>query len=154
MTISPVLAWFLIGIACYSIELALPGFIIFFFGIGAWTVALALTFTQLSLTGQLILFLLASIASLVLLRTKIRSVFFGEANQQDDSVTVDHSEANGIVTEAIVPPGTGRVKYGGSFWTATAEKPIPVGAVVTILDKKNLTVTVRTLETDTENTNE
>jgi membrane protein implicated in regulation of membrane protease activity len=146
MPISPVLAWFLVGIACYVIELALPGFIIFFFGVGAWCVALVLALTNVSLAVQLIIFLVCSIVTLVLLRSRLRSVFLGGALEQDDSVNVDTAPATGTVTEDIVPPGMGRVKYGGSFWRAAADEKIPVGTVVDIVEKKDLIVKVRALE--------
>ncbi len=145
MSISPVLAWFLVGIACYAIELALPGFIIFFFGVGAWCVALVLAVTDVSLTVQLVIFLVCSLATLALLRSWLRSVFLGGSLEEGDSVNVDPAPAAGVVTEAIVPPAAGRVKYGGSSWKAVADEAIPIDTVVVIVEKKDLTVKVRTL---------
>jgi membrane protein implicated in regulation of membrane protease activity len=145
MDISPVLAWFLVGIGCYVVELALPGFIIFFFGIGAWCVALVLAMTDVSLTVQLVIFLVCSLITLGLLRSWLRSVFLGGAVEEDDSVNVDPAPATGIVTEAIVPPAAGRVKYGGSFWRAVADEAIAEDTVVVIVEKKDLTVKVRAL---------
>ena len=142
MDISPVLVWFLVGIGCYVIELVLPGFIIFFFGIGAWCVALVLAMTDVSLTVQLIIFLACSLATLILLRSWVRSVFLGGALEEDDSVNVDSAPATGIVTEVIVPPAAGRVKYGGSSWKAVADEEISVDTVVVIVEKKDLTVKV------------
>lgn len=142
MNISPVLAWFLVGIACYAIELALPGFIIFFFGVGAWCVALVLAMTDVSLTVQLIIFLVCSLITLGLLRSWLRSVFLGGVLEEDDSVNVDPAPATGVVTEAIVPPAVGRVKYGGSSWMAVADEAIALDTVVVIVEKKDLTVKV------------
>jgi len=153
MPISPVLAWFLVGIACYVVELALPGFIIFFFGVGAWCVALVLAVTDLSLTVQLMIFLACSLVTLGLLRSKLQSVFLGGALEQDDSVNVDSVPASGIVTEAVVPPAMGQVKYGGSFWRAVADEEIASGTVVDIVEKKDLTVKVRALRAGEEKKN-
>lgn len=150
MDISPVLAWFLVGIACYVIELALPGFIIFFFGIGAWCVALVLAMTDVSLSQQLIIFIVASLVTLALLRSRLRSVFLGSALEQDDSVNVDSAHATGTVSEAIVPPAMGQVKYGGTYWRAAADVELGVGTVVAIVEKKDLIVKVRALETGEE----
>lgn len=150
MPISPVLAWFLAGIVCYVIELALPGFIIFFFGIGAWCVALVLALIDVSLAQQLIIFIICSLVTLGLLRAKLRSVFLGDALEQDDSVNVDSAQATGTVSEAIVPPAMGRVKYGGTFWRAAADVEMAVGTVVDIVEKKDLIVKVRALETGEE----
>ena len=143
MSISPVLAWFLVGIVCYVVELVMPGFIIFFFGIGAWCVALVLVMTDVSLTVQLVIFLVCSLITLILLRAWVRSVFLGGALEQDDSVNVDPAPSTGVVTEAIVPPAAGRVKYGGSFWKAVADEAIAVDTVVIIMEKKDLTIKVR-----------
>ena len=153
MPVSPVLAWFLVGIACYVVELALPGFIIFFFGIGAWCVALVLAITDVSLSQQLIIFIVCSLITLALLRSRLRSVFSGGALEQDDSVNVDSAQATGTVTEVIIPPALGQVKYGGTFWRAGADEEITVGTVVEIVGKKDLTVNVRALETGEEHRN-
>jgi len=153
MPVSPVLAWFLVGIACYVIELALPGFIIFFFGIGAWCVALVLALSDVSLSQQLIIFIVCSLVTLALLRSRLRSVFSGGALEQDDSVNVDSAQATGTVTEAIVPPAMGQVKYGGTYWRAAADDEIAQDTVVEIVEKKDLIVKVRALETGEEHRN-
>jgi len=58
--------------------------------------------------------------------------------------------AVGEVIEAIAPPATGKVKYGGSFWLAAADQPIAVGTVVRILKKENLIVNVKPVATEGE----
>ena len=148
--VSPVLAWFLIGIVFYAIELVLPGFIVFFFGIGAWCTALAVYLMDISIAAQLGIFLLTSLVTLFLLRKYIQTVFIGSAQHDDASVQAKPVADTGIVTEDIVPPAKGRVKYGGSFWKAVAEEPISVGTTVKIVGQDNLEVTVRPLS-DTPN---
>jgi membrane protein implicated in regulation of membrane protease activity len=148
--ISPVLAWFLVGIFFYVIELVLPGFIIFFFGIGAWCTALAVYLLDFSTSAQLGVFLVTSLFTLFLLRKYLQSVFIGSVQQDDASVKAEPVADTGVVTEAISPPGTGRVKYGGSFWKAGAEEPISVGTTVKIISQDNLEVKVRPLSHSTE----
>lgn len=143
--LSPILFWFLLGIGFFVTELMLPGFIMFFFGIGAWCVAAMLAIATLSLNIQLTVFLVSSLISLFLLRARLRSVFFGSAIEENDSVNVDSAPATGVVTEAISPPAAGRVKYGGSSWQAVAEEPIPTGAVVEVVERKDLIIKVRRL---------
>lgn len=147
--ISPVLAWFLIGIAFYVVELVLPGFIVFFFGIGAWCTALAVYLADISLSGQLGVFLVTSLLTLFLLRKYIQTVFLGTAQDDDALVSATPVAETGVVTEDIVPPGNGRVKYGGSFWKAVADEPIPTGTTVKIISQDNLEVKVCLL-TDSE----
>ena len=145
MPISPVLAWFLIGILFFVIELVLPGFIVFFFGIGAWCAALAVYFSGFSLTSQLAVFIVCSLASLLLLRAYLRGVFLGKSQQEDDSVNVEPASATGVVIEEILPPAEGRVKYGGSFWRAVADEPVVPDTVVRIIEQNNLVVKVQPL---------
>ncbi len=141
--ISPVLAWFLIGIFFYVVELVLPGFVIFFFGIGAWCTALAVYLADISLSAQLGVFLITSLITLFLLRKYIQTVFIGSAQDDDASVRAQPVSDIGVVMEDIVPPGKGRVKYGGSFWKAVADEPIRSGTTVKIIGQDNLEVTVR-----------
>lgn len=145
MPVSPALTWFLIGIACYVIELVLPGFIVFFFGIGAWCVTLVLLIMDISLTTQLLVFLVCSLMTIGLLRSWMRTVFLGSSMSEDDSVTMDHDPATGVVTETIRPPAMGLVKYGGSFWRAVADEELGINTVVSIVEKKDLIVKVRKL---------
>lgn len=140
---SPILLWFLAGIGFFAIELILPGFIVFFFGLGAWCTSLTLYFFSPSLSGQLMIFMGTSLAALVLLRSWLSGIFHGEKLEQNDSTSVVPSGATGIVTESICPPSRGRVKYGGSFWQAEAEEPIEQGAVVTIIRQQDLLVYVK-----------
>ncbi|CAK8717548.1 NfeD-like C-terminal domain-containing protein [Candidatus Electronema halotolerans] len=148
--LSPVLIWFLLGIGFFVAELILPGFIMFFFGIGAWCVAAVLAMAGLSLNTQLSVFLVSSLISLFLLRSWLRSIFFGKETENSDSVNVDSAPATGVVTEAISPPARGRVKYGGSSWLSVADEPIPAGAVVAVVERKDLIIKVRRLDADKE----
>lgn len=148
--ISPVLAWFLIGILFYVVELVLPGFVVFFFGIGAWCTALAVYLADISISAQLGVFLVTSLVTLFLLRKYLQSVFIGSAQQDDASVKAQPVADTGIVEEDILPPGQGRVKYGGSFWKAVADEPISAGTTVKIISQNNLEVKVRPLSSGEE----
>ena len=143
---SPVLIWFILGIAFFVVELILPGFIVFFFGLGAWCTALVQYAHPLPLSGQLMVFLGASLVTLLLLRAWLRSVFLGASRREDDSITVEPDRGTGTVVEDIVPPASGRVKYGGTFWRAEAQQPIPSGTVVRIVAQKDLLVQVEPME--------
>ena len=143
---SPVLLWFLVGIGFFVVELAVPGFVIFFFGLGAWCAALAVYFFSPSLSGQLSMFLAASLVTLLLLRSWLRGVFSGFSRQEEDSVNVEPAASTGVVIEDIRPPARGRVKYGGSYWQAEAEEMIPTGTVVNIVEQNNLLVKVQPVE--------
>ena len=149
-SISPILAWFLVGIAFFVFELAVPGFIIFFFGFGAWCTALAVYLVDMQLSTQLSVFLVTSLLTLFLLRKYIQAVFIGSAQKDDPSVKAEPVAHTGIVTNDIIPPALGRVKFGGSFWKASADEPIHSGTAVRIVKQENLEVTVRPLSDNEE----
>lgn len=141
--VSPVLIWFLVGVVFFIIELAMPGFILFFFALGAWLTALTIFFIDISLTVQLIVFITSSLVCLFLFRALMRNIFFGKSRSEDDSLNASPTTATGVVIEEICPPRQGKIKYGGSFWQAEADVPIKVNTVVEIVEKKNLMVQVR-----------
>lgn len=142
LSFSPVLLWFLAGIVFLALELVLPGLIVFFFGIGAWCAALAVYLFPVPLTTQLLIFLVASLAALALLRSTLKKVFLGRTLDVDAMNSTVPADATGEVIDDIVPPATGTIKYAGSFWQATAEVPLSKGTIVRIVEKTNLTVKV------------
>jgi membrane protein implicated in regulation of membrane protease activity len=138
--------WFLIGLGMMVLELALPGFIVIFFGIGAWITA-AVTALNLTTTlnGQLLVFLTTSVASVLVLRRWLQGTLKGRVTRQTVSETKldDFVGHKAKVTVALSPEATeGRVEFRGTEWTATARKPISVGTTVRILAKDNLTLLV------------
>lgn len=145
----PVLSWFLFGIFCLVLELVMPGFFIFFFGLGAWCAALAGLVPHISMSAQILVFLVASIALLILLRAKFQKLFIGGARDVD---TNDDFVPQGDlveVVEDIVPPAAGKVKYGGSFWRAVSARPVASGERVRVVAKNNLILTVEAVQVET-----
>lgn len=141
-SLSPVLLWFLAGLFFFALELVLPGLIVFFFGIGAWCTALTVYLLPIPLANQLLVFLVASILAILLLRSTLKKVFLGRTLEVDAMEGGIPLGATGEVIEDILPPAAGKIKYGGSFWQATAEGPLHKGTIVQILEKSNLTVKV------------
>ncbi|MBU2548517.1 MAG: NfeD family protein [Proteobacteria bacterium] len=144
----PELVWFLFGLAMLLLEFAVPGLIIFFFGLGAWLVALICFFGDLSLNAQLILFLVSSVLLLALLRKKLRSLFYGpRAGFKNIEDPADEYVGRKVtVVSEIRPNVNGRVEFHGTDWEAAAEETIPVGTIVEILAKDNITFRVKPLK--------
>ncbi len=143
--IDPGLYWLIIGVMLFFLELALPGFVLFFFALGALITALAAWLFSISVVWQLGLFIAASLLSLFTLRNFIQKRFLGSEDTEIEGV--DETEIavpgkQGMVSVAIVPPGEGQIKYSGSFWRATADEEIGEGEVVVIVKQKNLIVHV------------
>lgn len=150
VSFSPILIWFLAGIIFFGLELLLPGLIVFFFGVGSWCAALAVYLLPIPLSGQLLVFLGASVVALVLLRATLKKVFLGRQFEKDAMENKVAEGSSGVVIEDIIPPAAGKIKYAGSFWQATAEESLAKGTVVRVVEKNNLTVKVCATETQGE----
>ena len=72
----PELIWFIVGLLLFLLELVLPGFVIFFFGVGAWITALLCLIADPGFNLQAIVFAVTSVISLLLLRKMIQKKFF------------------------------------------------------------------------------
>jgi len=145
--LTPEIIWFLVGLALLLLELAAPGLIVGFFGIGAWIVAVVCLFADVSLNAQLIIFIVSSVLSLLLLRRWLKGIFLGHAGTRQD-LRHDIEEFVGqraTVREKIVPKRGGKVEFHGSNWEAQADQEIAEGAVVEIIGKDNITLKVKAL---------
>jgi membrane protein implicated in regulation of membrane protease activity len=147
MDLPVALLWFLAGLLLILLEFAAPGVIVGFFGVGAWLVALT---TWLGLTTslpiQLLVWAIASVAMLLMLRGKLASRFHGfETSPQDPAVNLDEfSGAEVRVTTAIDPSHRdGRVEFKGAEWTAVSHEPIAEGRLAVIVRADGLTLHVR-----------
>ncbi len=148
--VSPILLWFLTGVLFLVLELLLPGLIVFFFGLGAWCAALVLYLVPMSLSYQLLVFLVSSLLFLIVLRSTLKKVFWGRTLDKDAMDSSLPLTGTGEVIEDILPPALGKIKYSGSFWQACADQPLSKGTVVRILDKKNLIIKVGPIDSEGE----
>ena len=82
--LNPALIWALVGLGLLLAEFAIPGLVVFFFGIGALVVAIVCVFAKVSLDIQLIIFIVASVALLLSLRRWLKTVFLGFGSAKDD----------------------------------------------------------------------
>jgi len=144
----PELIWFLVGLALLIFEFIMPGLIIGFFGAGAWIVAIICLFSVYvagSLNAQLIIFIIASVLSLLLLRKWLKGIFIGHVKSKQDT-TKDLNEFIGeraVVKEKITPKASGKVEIHGTNWVAESDEEIAEGTVVEITAKDNLTLKVK-----------
>jgi membrane protein implicated in regulation of membrane protease activity len=147
-SVSPELFWFLLGLGLLLAELVLPGFVIVFFGVGAWVTALGVALGLLpSVNIQLIVFLIASIASLVLFRKHGRALFEGRVSGKPLKDMDDVRGSKVIVTVDIRPNALdGKVEFNGTAWQAQADVPIARGATVEIVERKDLILRVKPIE--------
>ena len=147
MPLSPTLIWFLVGLALALLELAVPGVILVFFGLGAWITALttAIGITP-SLPSQVVVFTITSVLSLILLRRWIRNRFLGhEANVQDGTADLDEFVGKPVTVTRAVSPGVsgGRVEFKGADWTAVADEALAKGDLAEIVAVDGITLKVK-----------
>lgn len=143
---SPWLIWSLIGLGLLLLELAVPGFVLFFFGIGALCAALASLLFAVSLNGQLLVFIVSSILSLLLLRRFVKRAFTGDRENSAMDQSLGARGERVVVEKAIVPPAEGKVRYSGTTWRARASEPIEAGKVVEVVEQDGLVMVVKPLE--------
>ena len=139
--------WVYAGCALMFLELIVPGFVLFFFGLAAATVGVlrAVFGEAFDVSWQLATFSLASVVYIAVLRRLLKKVFVGgkvEAATDFDNESVG---CVGRVTEPIDPPKSGRVLIGDAEWTAVADMPIAAGSDVRVVAQNNLTMSVERL---------
>ncbi len=143
------LLWFLVGLVLLLSELILPGFVIIFFGAGAWVTALLVGFDLLpSFNAQLLVFLATSVLALVVFRKKGQRYFEGRVSGVwNPSASMEDLKGDRAVVISPITPNTpgGKVEYHGTSWNAESDVPIALGQPVVIVERKNLVLHVKPL---------
>lgn len=141
---SPALVWAAVGLLLLIAELATVSFILCFIGLGALIVA-ATTWIGLtpSFSNQLIVFSVASILLMFLLRKTAKKLFAGHADAPPD-----YAGEKVPVVKTIPAGGEGTIQYRGSDWIAFSSetKAIPEGTVVRIETIEGIRVKVKLVE--------
>jgi membrane protein implicated in regulation of membrane protease activity len=136
--------WFLIGLVLLVTELALPSFILIFFGIGAWVTALTIWFTDVGIETQLIVFILTSLISLLIFRNRFLSLFDKQNAHFTDDV---ESDFIGKIATTIEPVNnvSGKVLFNGTQWKAISDENIKSDQKVEVISKDNITLKIKSL---------
>ncbi len=141
------LYWFLLGMLLVLSELALPGFVVIFFGVGAWITALcAWTGIAGGFNSQLLIFLLSSVLSLFLFRKQSRGYFKGIVSGKiKDASQLDNVRGERVMVIEDIIPGrlSGKVEFHGTVWNAEADQEIKKGTTAEIVERNNLTMKVK-----------
>jgi inner membrane protein len=139
---NPAIIWFLVGLALLLAELLLPGLIVVFFGVGAWVAGLAFLIFEVSFNGQLIVFILSSMLSLVLFRRSLQKRWWQKQHPVNE-LADEFLGRSCQVTVPIVPgPTGGKVHFKGTTWKALANMEIPAGQTVRIIGKDSIVLLV------------
>jgi len=138
----PELLWFLIGLIMFLLELVVPGFVIFFFGIGAWITALICLISSPGTNLQIIIFALTSVLSLIGLRRLIRKKLFYSKENVAETVEDEFTGKEGISASDFGKGKKGRVEFKGTFWNAESDFEIKEKQPVIIIKKESLVLKV------------
>jgi inner membrane protein len=138
----PELFWFILGLVLFLLELFMPGFIIFFFGIGAWITALICLVGHPGNDLQIIIFALSSVVLLVALRRMIQKKFFFNRGTQSEEVEDEFTGKEALATNDFGGVKHGKVEFKGTTWTAESTSEIKAGQRVTIIEKNSFKLIV------------
>jgi len=142
ITERPELLWFLIGLIMFLLELVVPGFVIFFFGIGAWITALVCLVANPGTNLQIILFALTSVLALIALRRLIRKKLFYSKENVADAVEDEFTGREGISASDFGLGKKGKVEFKGTIWNAESDFEIKEKQPVIIIKKESLVLKV------------
>ncbi|HTH95569.1 MAG TPA: NfeD family protein [Rhodocyclaceae bacterium] len=128
--------WLVGGIALLLCELALPAFVLVWFGLSALAVGVLLVvLPDIGITAQLVLWLVLSIALVAL--------WFRVFKPEQYKTRIGMSDANvigevGLLAKPVSPFGKGEVRFqkpllGSEVWVCVADEAIPVGERVRIV---------------------
>lgn len=133
----PELIWFLIGLVLFLLELVLPGFVIFFFGVGAWITALLCLIGDPGINMQVVVFAVTSVLSLLGLRKMIQKKFFYNNGDLSEKVEDEFTGKEAVALTELGPSKPGKVEFKGTSWQAESSLPVKNGQVVIIKEKKD-----------------
>lgn len=140
----PAFWWTVVGVVLMISEFAVPGLILFFFGLGALVTALAAWLLPISLSWQLAIFIVASLIALFGLRRLLKPVFTGRITAvTPEALSEGLVDAEGVVTEAIAPGSPGKVLLNGTGWKAESDEELDAGRTVVVAGQKSLTLIVK-----------
>lgn len=128
--------WAVGGIALVLAELAVPSFVLIWFGLGALVVAAALGLAGIGLTAQLTLWLVVSLA--------LVAAWFTVFKPNMHKTRVGMSDANisgeiGMLIRDVAPFEKGQVRFqkpilGAEVWECIADETIKSGERVRVID--------------------
>lgn len=136
---NPALFWALCGLILIASEMLIPGFTIFFFGLGALLNALLiLIFPGMGTTLQGILWLASSLTLFALMRKYFRRIFGGTLICRDDNAA-QNAGREAVVIEEIGPEKPGRIRFQGTSWEASSyDETIATGERAMILRQEGM----------------
>jgi inner membrane protein len=134
--------WIIIGFVLFLLEFLLPGLILFFFAVGAWMVGILCLFIDLTINEQLIIFLIGSIATILLLRKWFSKILW-KRRHSTELLEDEFLGKTAKALTAILPGENGKVDFKGTTWQAASEDTIEKGENVIIIGNESILLLVK-----------
>ena len=138
----PELVWFILGLILLLAELVLPGFVIFFFGAGAWITALVCLFSNPGINLQVLIFAVTSVLALVIFRKMIQNKFIYNKDDRSGEVEDEFTGKEAVAVADFGADRMGKVEFKGTSWKAESKSEIVAGQRVIILEKESFKLIV------------
>jgi len=138
----PEMIWFIIGLVLFLLELVVPGFVIFFFGVGAWITALVCLIADPGINIQVVIFAVVSVLALVGLRKMIQKRFFYSKDNRSEAVEDEFTGKEAVAIADFGSDKRGKVEFKGTQWKAESGSEIKAGQTVIIVEKENFKLIV------------
>jgi membrane protein implicated in regulation of membrane protease activity len=138
----PELFWFIIGLGLFLLELVVPGFFIFFFGLGAWVTALVCLIAEPGTNLQIIIFAITSVLSLIALRRIIQKKFFYSNGDKSIAVEDEFTGKEALATMDFGADMKGKVEFKGTTWSSESKSEIKEGQTVIVIEKDSFKLIV------------
>jgi len=138
----PEIFWFIIGLVLFLLELVIPGFFIFFFGLGAWITAIVCLIGDPGTNLQILIFAVTSVLSLIALRRIIQKKFFYSKGNQSEEVEDEFTGKEALSTTDFGGDKNGKVEFKGTTWKAESASEIKEGQRVVIIEKDSFKLIV------------
>ncbi|QHT65314.1 NfeD family protein [Rhodocytophaga rosea] len=142
---NPPVIWFVLGFILFILEFTMPGFILFFFAIGAWMVALLSLAFELSTNVQILTFLSISLLTILLFRKWIKKILW--TKRFSGGLEDDFLGKTGVAETHISPGQDGKVGFKGTQWNARSADEIERGQQVTITGNESILLLVNAKKT-------
>ena len=143
---TPWVIWFLIGLVFMLLEFVMPGLIVMFFGIGAWTTAICTAIFGFDLNVQLIVFIATSVLSLITLRRYLKPIFVGKDEKAVDEILEEFIGKTVTAVSDFEAGQTGRVTFKGTNWEAFSNDDIKKGDQLKIIGKDSIKLNVEKIK--------
>ena len=133
------LIWVALAILAAIVEVSIPHFGVVFVSVAAVAAALVSALGY-GLPAQLIVFIIALVLSLSLLRPRLVKRLGGRGVPSRTEALLGKE---GVVTHDIEPRiGTGRVNVGGEDWAARSKGPLPMGTKIRVVGADGIVLEV------------